>query len=59
MSRALTFTQVKVRRAVKAVESAGLRAGRVTFLPDGSFAIDIGDAEDNRETARATSWDDV
>jgi hypothetical protein len=62
-SRALPFTKAQVRRAVKGVESAGLQARRVTFSLDGSFTIDSGDGAhpivDNRDTALATSWDDV
>ncbi len=62
-SRALPFTQAQVRRAVKAVESAGKRVNRVTVNRDGSVVIDSMDgahpAIDNRETALATSWDDV
>jgi hypothetical protein len=62
-SRALPFTKAQVRRAVKGVESAGLQARRVTFSLDGSFTIDSGNGAhpivDNRDTALATSWDDV
>ncbi len=62
-SRALPFTQAQVRRAVKAVESAGKRVKRVTVNPDGSITLDSMDgvhpAIDNPETAPATSWDDV
>ena len=63
MSRAVTFTQAQVRRAVKAAESAGLRVRSVTVKPDGSITVDSGDnrlpAMDSPETALATSWDDV
>jgi hypothetical protein len=45
MSRALTFTQAKVRRAVKAAESAGVRVTRVTVKPDGSIMVDSGENE--------------
>ncbi len=62
-SRALPFTQAQVRRAVKAVESAGKRVNRVTVNRDGSVVIDSIDgaplAVDNRGKALATSWDDV
>ena len=46
MSRAVTFTQAQVRRAVKAAESAGLRVRRVTVNPDGSITVDSGDKPD-------------
>ncbi len=62
MSRAVTFTQAQVRRAVKAAESAGLRVTRVTVNRDGSITVDSGDydipAMDTREKALA-SWDDA
>jgi hypothetical protein len=63
MSRALTFTQAQVRRAIKAAESAGLRVTRVTVKPDGSITVDSGENGHPdigaREKAPATSWDDV
>lgn len=64
MSRTpVKFTQAQVRRAVKATESAGLQVKRVTFVQDGSIAIDTGDnaieAIDIRETSPAASWDDA
>jgi hypothetical protein len=63
MTRAITFTQAKVRRAIKAAESAGLRVRRVTVGPDGSITVDTVDnalpTMDSPETALATSWDDV
>jgi hypothetical protein len=43
MSRAITFTQAQVRRAVKAAESAGLRVRKVTIKPDGSITVESGD----------------
>ena len=62
-ARAIRFTQAQVRRAVKGVESAGLLVRRVTVNLDGSITLDSEDgirpAIDNRETALATSWDDV
>jgi hypothetical protein len=58
MTRAVTFTQAQVRRAVKAVESAGLHVKRVTVRPDGSIAVDSGD-KPGPDTISATSWDDV
>ena len=39
MTRAITFTQAQVRRAVKAAESAGLRVTGLTVSPDGSIQI--------------------
>jgi hypothetical protein len=63
MTRAVTFTQAQVRRAIKASESAGLRVTRVTVKLDGSIIVDSGEnlieGMDNPETAPATSWDDV
>jgi hypothetical protein len=63
MTRAVTFTQAQVRRAIKAAESAGLRVKRVTVKPDGSITVDSGEnwieVMDSSETAPATSWDDV
>jgi hypothetical protein len=62
-TRALPFTQAQVRRAVKGVQSAGLRVRRVTVNYDGSITLDSVDDDkqsvDNPETAHATSWDDV
>jgi len=62
MTRAITFTQAQVRRAVKAAESAGLRVRSVTVNPDGSITVDSGDnqppAVDSREATVAASWDD-
>jgi hypothetical protein len=62
-ARAIKFTKAQVRRAVKGVESAGMRVRRVTVNPDGSITVDSIDgvptAIDNREPALATSWDDV
>ena len=54
MTRAVTFTQAQVRRAVKAAESAGLRVSKVTIAPDGSITVDSGDkveqrVDDNKE----------
>ena len=48
MTRAVTFTQAQVRRAVKAAESAGLRVRRVTVNPDGSITVDSGDKDERR-----------
>lgn len=63
MSRAVTFTQAQVRRAIRAVESAGLNVAKVTVNPDGSITIDSGENGarhlDSREKEAAASWDDV
>ena len=63
MTRAVTFTQAQVRRAVKAAESAGLRVRRVTVNRDGSITVDSGDnqvpAMDIPKMATAASWDDA
>jgi tRNA-binding EMAP/Myf-like protein len=62
MTRAITFTQAQVRRAVKAAESAGLRVCSVTVNPDGSITVNSGDkpakAVDTKKNALAASWDD-
>jgi hypothetical protein len=62
MTRAVTFTQAQVRRAVKAAESAGLRVRKVTINPDGTITVDSGDnatpAVDSRKASLAASWDD-
>ena len=62
MTRAVTFTQAQVRRAVKAAESAGLRVRKVTINPDGSITVDSGDnplqAVDTSKATVAASWDD-
>jgi imidazolonepropionase-like amidohydrolase len=58
MTRTVTFTQAQVRRAVKAVESAGLRVKRVTFGLDGSITVENALTDvDSRETSLAASWD--
>ena len=63
MTRAVTFTQAQVRRAVKAAESAGLRVSKVTIAPDGSITVDSGEnpppAMDRPNKALAASWDDA
>jgi len=63
MSRAVTFTQAQVRRAVKAAESAGLRVRRVTVQPDGSITVETGEsgqiAPRQPEISLAASWDDA
>jgi hypothetical protein len=63
MTRAVTFTQAQVRRAVKAAESAGLRVQRVTVNRDGSITVDAGESAfvpvDSQNKALAASWDDL
>jgi hypothetical protein len=63
MSRAVTFTQAQVRRAVKAAENAGLRVKSVTVKPDGSITVDSGENEvrsmDSPKLSVAASWDDA
>jgi hypothetical protein len=63
MTRAVTFTQAQVRRAVKAAESAGLRVRRVTVNPDGSITVDSGDEHfvpvDAPKSSLAGSLDDL
>jgi hypothetical protein len=63
MTRAVTFTQAQVRRAVKAAESAGLRVQKVTVNRDGSITVDSGESPsvpvDSQNKALAASWDDL
>jgi hypothetical protein len=63
MTRAVTFTQAQVRRAVKAAESAGLRVRRVTVNRDGSITVDGGESAyepvDTQPKELAASWDDL
>jgi hypothetical protein len=63
MTRAVSFTQAQVRRAVKAAESAGLRVRRVTVNRDGSITVETGDiapaAYGQVGKGLAASWDDV
>lgn len=63
MTRAVTFTQAQVRRAVKAAESAGLRVSKVTVKPDGSISVEAGENStptiDTRKATLAASWDDA
>jgi hypothetical protein len=63
MTRAVTFTQAEIRRAVKAAESAGLRVKRVTVNRDGSITVDSGENAaspvDSQPKALAASWDDL
>lgn len=63
MNKALTFTQAKIRRAVRGAESAGLRVRRVTVRSDGSIEVAGGDNEpsgvDSPTTETAASWEDV
>ena len=62
MTRAVPFTQAKVRRAIAAAKGAGLRV--VGIRPDGTVLVQEGDApivpaEERRQDAPAgTSWDD-
>jgi hypothetical protein len=63
MSRALPFTQARIRRAVKGAKSAGMQVRRITVSPNGAITMDSVDGGqgtvDNQEAALATSWDDV
>lgn len=63
MTRAVTFTQAQVRRAVKAAESAGLRVKSVTVKPDGAITVETGETQlapyGQEEKALAASWDDA
>lgn len=62
MSRAPSFTQAQVRRAVKAAESAGLPVRGVTVKPDGSITVEIGEPKPGgyRQPEDAlAAWDDA
>jgi hypothetical protein len=61
MTRAVTFTQAQVRRAIKGTKSAGLPVRSVTINQDGSITIDSGDTPsvDSKTKALAASWDEV
>ena len=59
MSVAPPFTQASVRRAIKAVESAGMRVRRITFNPDGSFTFESDTGMPEAEKPALASWDDV
>ncbi len=62
MTRAVTFTQAQVRRAVRGAESAGLRVRRVTVNSDGSITVESGESGsvpiDSRKASLA-AWDDL
>jgi hypothetical protein len=61
MSRAVSFTQAQVRRAVKAAESAGLNVTGIVIHPDGSIEL-RGSAEKEAPALGKTplaSWDDA
>lgn len=60
MTRAVTFTQAQIRRAVKAAESAGLRVKSVTVRPDGSIVVENGTPTiDSPKLISAASWEDA
>jgi hypothetical protein len=62
MSRTLPFTKASIRRAVKGVESAGMKVRRITLNADGSLTFDGVDGAPlpvDKEAGLATSWDDV
>jgi hypothetical protein len=60
-AKAINFTQAQIIRAVRAVESVGLKVRRVTIAVDGSIVIDTEDnaAQKVESPTTATSWDDV
>jgi hypothetical protein len=59
MSVAPPFTQASVRRAIKAVESAGMRVRRITFNPDRSFTLESETGTSEAEKPSLSSWEDV
>lgn len=55
-ARRTSFKQSDVTRAVKGVEKAGVRVGRVEITPNGKIIIQSqGDADDRTRN----EWDDV
>ena len=60
MTRA-AFTAAEVKRAVKAVRSAGERVAGVDFLNEGGFRVLVGDPAEIAPPARrgANEWDAV
>lgn len=54
--RRASFKQSDVTRALKGVEKAGMRVGRVEITPNGKIVIQSQDDSDNRIR---NEWDDV
>jgi hypothetical protein len=58
MGHAARFTQSDMKRAVKGVEEAGVRVGRIEIDPNGKIVIfPIGTAP--KPADGGNSWDDV
>jgi hypothetical protein len=58
MGNPARFTQTDLKRAVKGVEEAGMRVGRVEIDPNGKIVIfPIGTAP--KPATGGNSWDDV
>jgi hypothetical protein len=60
MSR-IPFTKAKVRRAVKAAETDGMKVTGIIFHPDGSIELRRATGKETSETAKTplASWDDA
>jgi hypothetical protein len=52
------FKQNDLKRAVKGVEEAGVRVGRIEIAPDGKIVI-IPVGQVPKSAANGNSWDDV
>ena len=57
MGHVARFTQTDLKRAVKGVEEAGMRVGRIEIHPNGEIVIyPVGTAP---KPSSSNSWDDV
>lgn len=55
-ARRTSFKQSDVTRAVKGVEKAGMRVGRVEITPNGKIVIQ---SQGDADTRTRNEWDDV
>ena len=53
---AVSATQAKIRRCVKAVRESGLDVGRIEIDPDGTVRVIVGKAS---EAADTDDWDAI
>jgi hypothetical protein len=61
MTRAVTFTQAQIRRAVKGAEAAGLRVTGVVVHPDGAIELRSSQEKGAPSTGKKplASWEDA